>query len=132
ILVGRRSVLGRSGAPTMAESSDGLGSVGKGPLWPTLQGRSDQVVSIERQADGDRIATWHDASVPVVMRYTHPDAAELADGGHENWDRHRSSVIGASPIFVRVDDRQSGIAADGAAGCQRNGQAGFDPVRALV
>ncbi|MCY2992540.1 MAG: hypothetical protein NTY19_32360, partial [Planctomycetota bacterium] len=46
ILVGRRSVLGRSGAPTMAESSDGLGSVGKGPLWPTLQGRSDQVVSI--------------------------------------------------------------------------------------
>ena len=34
------------------------------------EGRSDQVVSIERQADGDLLATWHDASVPVVMRYT--------------------------------------------------------------
>jgi hypothetical protein len=26
----------------------------------------------ERQADGDVIATWQDASVPVVMRYTPP------------------------------------------------------------
>ena len=63
----------------MAESSDGLGSVGKGPLWPTLQGRWDQVVSIERQPDGDAIATWQDASVPVMMRYTPPDATELVD-----------------------------------------------------
>ena len=39
-------------------------------LLVDCEGRSDQVVSIERQADGDLIATWHDASVPVVMRYT--------------------------------------------------------------
>ncbi|MCY2988244.1 MAG: hypothetical protein NTY19_10340 [Planctomycetota bacterium] len=50
-----------------------------GELLADCEGRSDQVVSIERQADGDLIATWHDASVPVVMRYTPPDAAELAD-----------------------------------------------------
>jgi hypothetical protein len=34
---------------------------------------------IERQADGDLIATWQDASVPVVMRYSPPDATELGD-----------------------------------------------------
>ena len=50
-----------------------------GELLVDCEGRSDQVVSIERQADGDLIATWQDASVPVVMRYTPPDAAELAD-----------------------------------------------------
>ena len=37
-----------------------------GELLADCEGRSDQVVSIERQADGDLIATWHDASVPVV------------------------------------------------------------------
>ena len=77
--MGRRSVLGWADAEPLAKSGDALTSVGYGPLWPTLQGRSDQVVSIEWQADGDLIATWHDASVPVVMRYTPPDAAELAD-----------------------------------------------------
>ena len=77
--MGRRSVFGWSGVRTVAKSGDGLTSVGYGPLWPTLQGRLDQVVSIERQPDGDLLATWHDASVPVVMRYTPPDAAELAD-----------------------------------------------------
>ena len=50
-----------------------------GELLVDCEGRADQVVSIERQADGDLIATWQDASVPVVMRYTPPDAAELAD-----------------------------------------------------
>lgn len=50
-----------------------------GELLVDCEGRSDQVVSTERQAEGDLIATWQDASVPVVMRYTPPEAAELAD-----------------------------------------------------
>ena len=43
------------------------------------EGRADQVVSIERQADGDLIATWQDGGVPVVMRYTPPSVTGLAD-----------------------------------------------------
>ena len=39
-----------------------------GEMLVDCEGRADQVVSIERQADGDLIATWQDASVPVVMR----------------------------------------------------------------
>ena len=50
-----------------------------GELLVDCEGRSDQVVSIERQADGDLIATWQDTSVPVVMRYSPPDAAEPGD-----------------------------------------------------
>jgi len=50
-----------------------------GELLVDCEGRSDQVVSIERQADGDLIAAWQDGGVPVLMRYTPPDAAELAD-----------------------------------------------------
>jgi len=50
-----------------------------GELLVDCEGRSDQIVSIERQADGDLIATWQDGGVPVLMRYTPPDAAELAD-----------------------------------------------------
>ena len=50
-----------------------------GEMLVDCEGRADQVISIERQADGDLIATWQDANVPVVMRYTPPEAAELAD-----------------------------------------------------
>ncbi|HPM82332.1 MAG TPA: hypothetical protein PLF81_16605 [Candidatus Anammoximicrobium sp.] len=50
-----------------------------GELLVDCEGRSDQVVSIERQADGDLIATWQDTNVPVMMRYSPPDAAELGD-----------------------------------------------------
>ncbi len=50
-----------------------------GELLVDCAGRADQVVSSERQADGDLIATWQDASVPVAMRYTPPEDARLAD-----------------------------------------------------
>ena len=48
-----------------------------GDLLVDCEGRSDEIVTIERQADGDLLATWRDKGVPVVMRYTPPNAATL-------------------------------------------------------
>jgi hypothetical protein len=48
-----------------------------GELLVDCEGRSDEIVSIERQEDGDLLATWRDKGVPVLMRYTPPNAATL-------------------------------------------------------
>ena len=50
-----------------------------GDLLIDCEGRSEETVSIERQADGDLLATWRDKGVPVVMRYAIPDAATSDD-----------------------------------------------------
>jgi len=48
-----------------------------GELLVDCEGRSDDIVSIGRQDDGDLLVTWRDKGVPVLMRYTPPNTAVL-------------------------------------------------------
>jgi len=49
----------------------------RGELLVDCEGRSDDIVSIGRQDDGDLLASWRDKGVPVLMRYTPPNTAVL-------------------------------------------------------
>jgi hypothetical protein len=48
-----------------------------GELLVDCEGRSDEIVTIERQNDGEILATWRDKGVPVLMSYSSPNAAAL-------------------------------------------------------